>query len=40
MFNPKEMDPKVYDIKEGLKLWERSMQLLEKIDPGFRNYAG
>ena len=40
MFNPKKMDPKVYDMKEGRKLWERSMQLLEKIDPGFRNYAG
>ena len=33
MFNPKKMDPKVYDREEGKKLWERSMQLLMEIDP-------
>jgi len=33
MFNPKKMDPKVYEPGEGVKLWDRSMQLLEEIDP-------
>jgi NAD(P)-dependent dehydrogenase (short-subunit alcohol dehydrogenase family) len=33
MFNPKKMDPKVYEPEEGLKLWDRSMELLEEIDP-------
>ncbi len=33
MFNPKKMDPKVYDPAEGKKLWERSMELLKEIDP-------
>jgi len=33
MFNPRKMDPKVYEAGEGLKLWDRSMELLEKIDP-------
>jgi len=33
MFNPKKMDPKVYDPAEGRKLWERSMELLKEIDP-------
>lgn len=28
MFNPKKMDPKVYDEAEGKKLWERSMELI------------
>jgi NAD(P)-dependent dehydrogenase (short-subunit alcohol dehydrogenase family) len=32
MFNPKEMDPKVYDIAEGKKLWERSAQLWKELD--------
>ena len=39
MFNPKQMDPKVYDPEEGKKLWERSMELLEEIDPRFGEYA-
>jgi hypothetical protein len=33
MFNPKRMDPKVYEPGEGVKLWDRSIQLLEQIDP-------
>jgi len=33
MFNPKLMDPKVYQEEEGKKLWERSMELLKTIDP-------
>jgi NAD(P)-dependent dehydrogenase (short-subunit alcohol dehydrogenase family) len=40
MFNPKTMDPKVYDPAEGEKLWERSMELLSTIDPGYGEYAG
>ncbi len=28
MFNPKKMDPKVYDEAEGKKLWERSIELI------------
>jgi hypothetical protein len=32
MFNPKKMDPKVYDKEEGRKLWERSMELLEELN--------
>jgi NAD(P)-dependent dehydrogenase (short-subunit alcohol dehydrogenase family) len=39
MFNPKKMDMKVYDRAEGTKLWERSMQLLQKIDPDFHQYG-
>ena len=37
MFNPKKMDPKVYDGKEGEKLWDRSIELLERIDPSFKD---
>ena len=33
MFNPKQMDPKVYEEEEGNKLWERSMELIKTIDP-------
>ncbi len=32
MFNPKEMDPKVYLEKEGKKLWEYSMELWKSMD--------
>jgi len=32
MFNPKKMDPKVYEIREGEKLWTESMDLLKSID--------
>ena len=32
MFNPKRMDPKVYDEEEGRKLWDRSMDLLEELE--------
>jgi NAD(P)-dependent dehydrogenase (short-subunit alcohol dehydrogenase family) len=39
MFNPKKMDPKVYDPAEGQKLWERSMQLLREIDPQYSTYG-
>jgi NAD(P)-dependent dehydrogenase (short-subunit alcohol dehydrogenase family) len=31
MFNPKPMDPKVYDRQEGEKLWQRSMELLYEL---------
>ncbi|MFC2116237.1 SDR family NAD(P)-dependent oxidoreductase, partial [Bacteroidota bacterium] len=33
MFNPKQMDPKVYEEDERIKLWDRSMELLRTIDP-------
>jgi len=32
MFNPKKMDPKVYDEEEGKKLWDRSMDLLKVLE--------
>ncbi|MEM7550293.1 MAG: SDR family NAD(P)-dependent oxidoreductase [Bacteroidota bacterium] len=32
MFNPKEMDEKVYDEAEGKKLWEESAKLWKKVD--------
>ena len=38
MFNPKKMDPKVYEPGEGEKLWERSMELLKSIDPDHPAY--
>lgn len=38
MFNPKKMDPKVYEAGEGEKLWSRSMELLKSIDPDHRVY--
>jgi len=40
MFNPKKMDPKVYEPGEGEKLWKRSLDLLEGIDPQHPAYAG
>ena len=38
MFNPKKMDPKVYEPAEGQKLWDRSTELLKEIDPGHKEY--
>jgi retinol dehydrogenase-13 len=38
MFNPKRMDPKVYEASEGTKLWDRSMELLKEIDPDHGSY--
>jgi len=38
MFNPKKMDPKVYEPEEGEKLWDRSMDLLKSIDPDHKAY--
>ena len=38
MFNPKKMDPKVYEPEEGKKLWERSLALLKDIDPDHQAY--
>jgi short-subunit dehydrogenase len=32
MFIPKKMDQKVYDEKEGKKLWEESAKLWNKLD--------
>jgi NAD(P)-dependent dehydrogenase (short-subunit alcohol dehydrogenase family) len=32
MFNPKKMDPKVYEVGEGEKLWTQSMDLIKSID--------
>lgn len=36
MFNPKKMDPKVYDPDEGKKLWEHSAKIWKQIDPKAR----
>lgn len=38
MFNPKEMDSKVYEAAEGQKLWEHSQKLLAEIDPAYQEY--
>jgi NAD(P)-dependent dehydrogenase (short-subunit alcohol dehydrogenase family) len=38
MFNPKKMDPKVYEVLEGEKLWKASMDLLKSIDPDHKDY--
>lgn len=38
MFNPKKMDPKVYEVPEGEKLWTASMELLKSIDPDHKAY--
>ena len=38
MFNPKKMDPKVYEDSEGEKLWTASMDLLKSIDPDHKEY--
>lgn len=32
MFNKKKMDPKVYEVEEGKKLWKKTYQLWKKID--------
>jgi len=32
MFNPKRMDPKVYEAAEGTKLWTATMDLLQTVD--------
>ncbi|MBR9998485.1 MAG: SDR family NAD(P)-dependent oxidoreductase [Cyclobacteriaceae bacterium] len=32
MFNPRKMDPKVYEVEEGIRLWEKSMELWKSID--------
>ncbi len=39
MFNPKKMDPKVYEVQEGEKLWARSMDLLRSVDPDHEEYT-
>ena len=39
MFNPKKMDPKVYDLKEGELLWNKSLDLLKTIDPQHADYS-
>ena len=39
MFNPKRMDSKVYEAAEGMKLWNRSLELLEAIDPDHMEYV-
>jgi NAD(P)-dependent dehydrogenase (short-subunit alcohol dehydrogenase family) len=38
MFNPKRMDPKVYEPAEGQKLWDSSLALLKEIDPDHKIY--
>jgi NAD(P)-dependent dehydrogenase (short-subunit alcohol dehydrogenase family) len=32
MFKPKKMDSKVYEAEEGIRLWEKSMELWKSID--------
>jgi hypothetical protein len=39
MFNPTKMDPKVYEVREGEKLWSRSLDLLKNIDPQHKDYS-
>jgi len=33
MFKYKKMDPKIYEIEEGKKLWDRSLELWKSVDP-------
>jgi len=33
MFKVKKMDPKIYEEKEGIKLWEESFKLWNAVDP-------
>lgn len=33
MFRPKAMDDKCYDPQAGSKLWERTVELLDRVDP-------
>jgi NAD(P)-dependent dehydrogenase (short-subunit alcohol dehydrogenase family) len=40
MFNPKKMDPKVYEPGEGEKLWSNTFRLLHEVDTGYPAYAG
>jgi hypothetical protein len=35
MFNTKKMDPKVYDEKEGEKLWDETHKLWKSVDKKF-----
>lgn len=35
MFNKKKMDPKVYELDEGVKLWEETHKLWKQADPNF-----
>ena len=35
MFNIKKMDPKVYDEKEGVKLWDETHKLWKSVDKKF-----
>ena len=32
MFNPKKMDPKVYEVQEGEKLWNHSVEVWKRVD--------
>lgn len=35
MFNMKKMDPKVYEVDEGIKLWKETHKLWKQVDPDF-----
>ncbi len=35
MFNKKKMDPKVYEEREGVKLWKETHKLWKQVDPNF-----
>ena len=35
MFNKKKMDPKVYELDEGVKLWKETHKLWKQVDPNF-----
>lgn len=39
MFNPKQMDAKVYDRDEGTKLWNESLRVWRSIDEQALDYA-
>ena len=34
-----KMDPKVYEVQEGEKLWARSFDLLRSVDPDHEEYT-
>ena len=39
MFDPKQMDPKVYDIDAGRRLWRESLAVWRRIDDTAGDYA-
>jgi NAD(P)-dependent dehydrogenase (short-subunit alcohol dehydrogenase family) len=39
MFKTKRMDPKVYEPEEGARLWDATMELWKRVDPGYTGFT-